>query len=210
MKRSFKVLLAIIMAFTFVFGTNQGMEAASPTPVYGGAKFYFNTWRERRGIWFASLVWDVYSSEAYYKSSFIVLLEKLSDTVYWGNYKNQQRTAQSMTLGVSKQTTVSKTTSWTITGSVGKSVPEPAKTIAKNLGGSFTRSRTYTKTTGTSSAWTINTESQNGYYCVTHVQNCDCYDITTYRNDKLYSTGEMIRYQSEDGYQKLWYSVTPI
>lgn len=209
MKKSMKLLLAIVMVFTCVFGIHPNVNAASSGPQYGGAKFYFNTWRQRRGILFASGVWDVYNSEAYYKSSFIVLLEKLSDTIYWGNYKNMEKSAQSLTLGVSKSTTVSKTNAWTITGSVGKQVPSAAETISKSIGGSYTRSKTYTKTVGTSSAYLINTESKNGYYCVTHAQNCDCYNITVYRNDKLYSTGEMIRYQSDDGYQKLWWSSTP-
>lgn len=210
MRRTIYLLLALC---TLVVCFATPVNAANG--YYGGAASYRIDFDEKEssGILFWQESWtNRYLGTATYYSSFIVLLDNLSGTKYWGNYNNSQGTAQSMTIGVSKQTTVSGANSWTISGNIGYKVPVKAAEISADIGGSYTNSKTYAKTVGTSSAYEINTKSKNGYYAVTHAANCDSYSV----NVRFYSgkdpsknytiTGKLIRFENCNGYERLWYS----
>ena len=196
LKKAMGLFLALAVAFSCSFGS----EAAP----YSGIYSVSGSWTERNG--FLWLNKDTYSFSGSYASSFIVLIRNLSGTKEWKNYKNQNKTAQSMTIGINESITVSKTSSWTISASVGFEVPAKAAKICGELGGSYTNSKTYAKTVGTSSAYLIDTNSKNGYYAVTHAANCDSYNITLKKNGSYYSNGKLIRFAGVNGYERLWYS----
>jgi hypothetical protein len=203
MNKTVKRLASFVVALCLVMASCPPRVEAAP---YSGKYSVSGSWSERNG--FLWLNKDTYTFTGSYASSFIVLLNNLSGTKYWGNYKNQQKTAQSMTIGVHKETTVSKSSSWTISASVGFEIPVKAAKICGELGGSYTNSKTYAKTEGTSSAYVIDTNSKNGYYAVTHAANCDSYNITLKKNGSNYSSGKLIRFAGTNGYERLWYSST--
>lgn len=202
--KNVKKIVSALLVMIFIIST-AGVKNANAAG-FGGANSYSYTWTERSG--FLWLNKDTYKAKATYSSSCIVLLENLSGTKYWGNYKNAQKTAQSMQIGISKQITVSKTTSVGVTGSIGLKVPVKAAEVSGSIGGSYTNSKTYSKTVGTSSAYTINTSSKNGYYAVTHAANCDIYSVKITKNGCSYSSGSLVRFASANGYEKLWYKST--
>lgn len=201
-----KRLISLVMIFSlFVSLCNVNLTKAAG---FGGADRYNFSWTAIESKNLISIEAVKYSGTATYDSSFIVLLDNLSGTKYWGNYQNRQKTAQSLSIGISEETTVSSTNSFTISLAVGMSVPIKAYTISGKIGGSYTNSKTYSKTVGTSSEYTLNTNSKNGYYAVTHAANCDAYNVVLNRNGSYCSSGKLIRYASSNGYERLWYSTS--
>lgn len=199
MKKVICLLLTVVMVFGC--GIKESQAAG-----YGGASKYSFSWTEKSG--FLWLNTDKYTGTATYDHSFIVLLNNLSGTKRWENYNNAKKTAQSLEIGISKEVTVSKTYSYEISGGVGFEVPVKAAKVSGEIGGSYTSSKTYSKTVGTSSAYLINTSSKNGYYAVTHAANCDAYDVNIKKNGSYYDSGMLIRYASSNGYERLWYSTS--
>lgn len=206
-KKIFMLVLAVLIINMFsVLPAN----AAN----YGGTNKYDFSWKVPSAVGVLNPVlgmvfYNSYTGTATWDgTSWIIMLKNLSGTKQWNNYKNAQHTAQSMSIGISSSRTAESTKSYTISKSSGLSVPLEAAKISAQIGGSYTNAKKYAKTVGTSSAYTINTNSKNGYYAITHCVNADRYNVKLSKNGKNYSSGKLLRYGSVNGYEKLWYSTS--
>lgn len=206
-----RIIALLLTACTFV--ACCAMPANAAKGLYGGAAsydIYFVDEDSTGKLWWKVEWNDKYEGDALYHSSFIVMLGNLSGTKYWGNYKNAAKTARTLTIGISKEITIGKAESVSVSGKLGFSVPVKAAKVSGEIGGEKVWSKTYQETYGTSSAYIIDTESKNGYYAVTHAANCDCYDVGMTKTDKngkkTYHKGRLVRFSSANGYERLWYS----
>lgn len=205
MKKGIKRIVTFILVVVCLFAFSSSSVSAKAK--YGGADKYSFYWRADRKMYGLKVGVDNYTGEARYNfKSWIVNLQNMSGTKYWDNYKNARKTAQSVEIGVSKNRTASSTKSYTVSGQVGLPVPKNASIVSGKIGGSYTNSKTYSKTVGTSSAYTINTNSKNGYYAVVHAVNADEYTVRLKKNGYSCSSGKMLRYQTTNGYERLRYS----
>lgn len=201
MRKQLRSICSLLLAGVMLASSITDVNAAYG---YCGIKSMSGSWTERSG--FLWLNKDTYKYTATYSSSFITLLYNMSGTKYWGNYGNANATAQKMEIGISKTTTVGETKAYKVSAEVGLQVPVKAATVSGKIGGDYSNSKTYQKTIGTNSAYTIDTKSKNGYYAVEHAINCDAYKVSIKKNGSSYSSGQLIRYESHNGYEMLYYS----
>lgn len=210
MKRLKKIFVLVLAVLTI----NMFAIVPANAATYGGANTYNYSWKTPSSIGILNPIlglvfYNSYTGTATWDgTSWKILLKNLSGTHRWNNYRNAQQTAQSMEVGISSTITASSTKSYTISKSSGLSIPLEAAKISSEIGGSYTNSKTYQKTTGTSAAYTINTKSLNGYYAVTHCINADRYNVKLNRNGSSYSSGKLLRYEKTNGYRELWYSTS--
>jgi len=140
-----------------------------------------------------------------------LIIRNLSGTKHWTNYNNAQKTAQTMTVGISKSITVSKTYSYKLSADLGLTKNSQNQTIAGKIGGDYTASKTYAKTEGTTSAYTLTTASKNGYYAVCHCVKADRYKTSYVKTGcagEAKSSGKLYRFVTNNGYEELVYKTS--
>ncbi|MDE6208816.1 MAG: hypothetical protein K2M73_03960 [Lachnospiraceae bacterium] len=206
-ERKIQLIIAVMMCFVIAACYYTEVNAAKvvesttdPNKQYTNIYSMYTTIHTTEGaLWWKKDV--TYTMSAKYNSAKLIMLQNLSGTKKW-NGKNSD--AVSLAIGISKQTTVSKTYSYDITGEVGFSVPLKAFEISSKLGGSYSNSATYEKTVGTNSVYTLNRSSQAGYYAVVSVINADLFDVSLSKDGKEYTKGKMLKYASPAPYERLY------
>lgn len=197
-----RALLCIAMAIVMFLTGTINVSAAPYSGIYARS----GNWVERTGFLGLGGV-DAYNWAATYVMSGVYYQQKLTKTVHWDNYNNSAGTAQSITLGIERGVGVGKAIATTTTTEVaGKTTLKKSEEVSVRLGGSITNSRYYNATINTSSAYTIDTRSRNGYYAIYHAVNYDMYDITIEKNFESFSSGKLIRFATKDDYEFLRYS----
>lgn len=206
-ERKIQLIIAVMMCFVIAACYYTEVSAAkvveSTTDTnrqYTNIYSMYTTIRTTEGaLWWKKDV--TYTMSAKFNSAKLIMLQNLSGTKKW-NGKNSD--AVSLAIGVSKQTTVSKTYSYEITGELGFSVPLKAVEISGKLGGSYSNAITYERTVGTNSVYTLNRNSKAGYYAVISAINADLFDVTLNRDGKEYSKGKILKYASPVPYERLY------
>ncbi|MDE6698522.1 MAG: hypothetical protein K2J91_03490 [Lachnospiraceae bacterium] len=138
-----------------------------------------------------------------FNSAKLIMISNLSGTMHWDGSASK---SPSMTIGISKQQTVAKTYSFSMTSELGFQVPIKSLEISAKLGGSYTSAKTYERAIGTSAVYTLDKSSDAGYYAIIAAVNADVFDVTLTQNGNTCSRGKMLKYESTNTYKKLYYS----
>ncbi len=201
-RKTFVIMLLLFVLFTGTIATYAAPLKGKQSYTWSKTTFCgpnvgnkYETWTAKYDNWNGPLI-----------------IENLSGTKRWENYGNKKKTAQTMTVGISKTKSVSKTYSYKLSSELGLSYMSQNKTIATKIGGDYTKAKTYAKTEGTSSAYELNTKSKNGYYAVCHCVMADRYK-TTYKKTgcagNSTKTGKLYRFTTKNGYEELVYKKKP-
>lgn len=194
--------MVVLVNFTFTTEAAKVLETTTNTnKQYTNIYSMYTNFTVTEGcLWWKEKV--KYSMEAKFNSAKLIMVQNLSGLKYWAGSNSE---AQEVKIGVSKQVTIEKTTSIQVCGKLKLSVPIKAVEVAGELGGSYTNTKTFQKTLGTSSEYTINRSSKAGYYAVIACIEADVFDVkVTNNNTKKVSNGKMLKYSSSHLIERLY------
>lgn len=152
-----------------------------------------------------------YSKVEYYKRDYTVYriyLKNISGTTYWDG----GRYSATGVVEISRTEKVSSTNAWQVSGDLGFKVPVKAAEVSGKLGGSYSKSKTYTTSDNQRHARTLDRQSPPGYYSLQAAINADEYKVYVYDRANTRSSwssqgyGYMLRYHTEDPYVYLRYT----
>lgn len=202
------VMMCMVVLVNFTFTTKAAMVFESTTDMnkqYTNIYSMYTPLTVTEGVlWWKKNV--TYTMSAKFNRAVRIMVDNLSDTWEWKGSKSK---ISSLDIGVSEQVTVSSVKSYNVALDLGLKVPVKSVEISGKLGGSYTNSKTFSKTSQRSAEIHLDRNSAAGYYAVIAAVNADIFNESLTKNGKQYTSGKVLKFANPNLYKKVHYSRAP-
>lgn len=202
----FRKTIIITLTFLLTFIISQVTTKADDL----GYSYYETLeFEETIGFWpfKETYVWVIFVNKENNRQPRKIHLKKLTSTFFWEHDK-----AESATISIAQTITVSETTAKETSIKLGLKVPLKVAEVYFEIGGSRTKSTTYTIENSVSHTYKLTQNSPVGYYSLQATVDADKFQTESYSRKKkstdFTSKGidYLLRYRSEEPYIMLKYT----